>query len=277
MNNTQLANAIAYNRSEFLDDDFTVDHVVRLVQFWQKHHDLEADGVAGPLTQKSISNSTEKEWCLKQITIKLHSERAANGRWLDWDGPATSQPKKGMQASVLGNPEKRSGSGILNKSWYKHNIVECHVSLGNQLPGVPARWYIKVHRVVEPYLREALTRVQVTCPGYVIHRMGSYNFRHMQNNPEKPLSMHAYGAAVDINPSDNSPQKYKKGLAPKAYTREYMRRWPQGLPSAFVQCFTSCGFSWGSDWDEDGNTDDHTFLDPQHMEWIARDGNTQEV
>ena len=56
-----------------------------------------------------------------------------------------------------------------------------------------------------------------------------------------------------------------------------MKYWPKGVPRGFVEAFQSCGFAWGSDWDEDGLTTDHTWQDPMHNEWIARDGNSIEV
>ena len=47
------------------------------------------------------------------------------------------------------------------------------------------------------YAREGLRRAQLSCPEYAIERCGSFNFRHIQHNPAKPLSTHAFGATID--------------------------------------------------------------------------------
>jgi len=272
----QVLKAADYNAAEYEEDDFTPEMIVRLVQHWQQSHDLVDDGQAGPMTQKTIQSSIDAEWS-KAPNPAAAYDQCVDGKWLPWDGPETSQPRLGEQVGYFGQPETSPGSNVMSKTWYRDNIIECHQKLGNKLPGAPANQWIKVHKMVEPYLREALRRATITCPGYAITKLGSYNFRHMQNNPSKSLSMHSFGVAFDINPPANSGQHYAKGKAPKAYSAEYMKRWPNGVPADFVQAFASCGFSWGSDWDEDGRTEDHTFLDPMHFEWVARDGHKEKV
>ena len=270
MNQTQLDKAIVYNAKEEYDGDLKPAHIVRMAQFWQEHHDLNDDGKAGPQTQKSVDNSIDTVWDLEDP--EEPEEPCPSEEWPVWDGPGESQPASGEQKGYFGDPETSKGSNVMSRNWYRDNIIECHESLGNRLPGIPARWYIKVHWMVEPYLREALRRCAITCPDYVIERLGNYHFRHIQNNPSKPLSMHSFGVAFDVNSADNGVERYSRGGAPAAYSPEYMARWPNGVPAEFVQCFTSCGFAWGSDWNEDGRTEDHTFLDPMHFEWVARDG-----
>ena len=278
MNSRQVEEAIAYNRKEVAGGDLTESHVIRMVEFWQQNHDLEGDGKAGAMTQKSLDNSIDQGWDLCPLDLMKENESGfVDGKWLPWDGPEKSQPKSRQQISYFGNPETHKGSNKMSKTWYKANIVECHQSNGNRLPGIPAKWYIKVHKMVEPYLREALRRCALVAPEYFIERMGSYNFRHMGGDPNRSLSMHSFGVAFDVNPSDNSGMHYDKGKSPAAYDERYMKRWPNGVPAEFVQAFTSCGFAWGSDWDEDGRTEDHRFLDPMHFEWVARDGIKFEV
>ena len=279
MNATELLRAVIYNKGE-MANGFADHHIATLVAYWQEHHDLKVDGQAGTLTQGSIDAQMKRLWDLELKegpTLIGDDEQFSDGKWLYWDGPENEQPSQGEQVKYFGDPETSGGSNVMSKSWYRKNIIECHQSLGNRLPGAPIKQYVKVHRIVEPYLREALRRAKLVCPEYTIDRLGSYNFRHMGRDPKRSLSMHSFGAAVDVNPSDNSPARYSRGKAPTAYSDEYMARWPKGLPAAFVQAFTSCGWAWGSDWDEDGDTSDHTFLDPQHLEWVARDGVKLEV
>jgi hypothetical protein len=276
MNQQQVNEAIAYNQKEVADGDLTDSHVIRMVEFWQQNHDLEGDGKAGGMTQKSLDDSIEREWETCPPPPCTGEDQFVDGKWLPWDGPEESQPKSREQVEYFGNPETQPGSNQMSKTWYRKHIIECHQSNGNRLPGIPAKWYIKVHKMVEPYLREALRRCEITSD-YAINRMGSYNFRHMGNDPGRSLSMHSFGAAFDVNPPDNSGMHYSRGNSPSAYSDRYMKRWPKGVPAEFVQAFNSCGFAWGSDWNEDGRTEDHTFLDPMHFEWVARDGIKFEV
>jgi hypothetical protein len=276
MNSQQVEDAIAYNQKEVAEGDLTDSHIIRMVEFWQQNHDLEGDGKAGGMTQKSLDDSIAREWDTCPPPPAGGDDQFVDGKWLWWDGPEESQPKTGQQIRYFGNPETSKGSDVMSKRWYKENIIECHISNSNRLPGIPAKWYIKVHKMVEPYLREALRRCSVGSD-YSIERMGSYNFRHMGGDPNRSLSMHSFGVAFDVNPPDNSGMHYARGKSPSAYDERYMKRWPNGVPAEFVQAFTSCGFAWGSDWDEDGKTEDHTFLDPMHFEWVARDGIKTEV
>ena len=278
MNADDLRRAIRYNADQAGDGELTPGHNVRLVQFWQEEHDLFADGQAGPMTQLSLEQDMKKRgFGEAHVVCLLPSDKTAfvDGKWLIWDGPETGQPKNYRTAKdFFGDPETSPRSNRLDKSWYKKNIVELHGS--RALPGVPAKWYFKIHRRVEPYIREGLRRALLSCP-YRIGRIGGFVFRHIRNDPRRNLSMHALGGAFDIDSKRNRGLQFKRGKSPKAWTPEYYKIWPDGVPEEFVQALSSCGFAWGNDWDEDGSTDDHRWLDPMHFEWIARDGNQFEV
>jgi len=247
--------AVDYNTHQMTTGVVAPTVVTELVRYWQEGHDLEADGMYGPVTRASVEGALPV---------------GSSGRlsWEMWDGPQSIQPKKGELVKFFGIP----GHGELDRRWYKENIVECHRSLGNQLPGVPSKWWVKIHQVVEPYLREALRRAAESAPEYKIVRIGGFVFRHKRHDPTKPLSTHSWGVAVDINPRENFSRRFRRGEAPVAWSDEYMAIWPNGVPRAFVEAFQSCGFAWGSDWDEDGESTDHRYYDPMHFEWIARDG-----
>jgi hypothetical protein len=246
--------AAKYNKREYEEGRLTDEHVVELVKAWQEDHELEVDGMAGSLTRSTID-------------ALLVPGVVQAGGWQPWDGPEIEQPCNRKEAyAFFGNP----GAGTVNKAWVYENIVECHGK--TQLPGVPAKWYVKIHQLVEPYLREGLRRARLAAPEYRIERLGGFVFRHIRHDKSRPLSMHAFGCAVDIDPKKNFSRRFKKGEAPEAWSPEWMEIWPDGLPRAFVEAMQSCGFAWGSDWDEDGLSSDHTYLDSQHFEWIARDG-----
>lgn len=47
--------AQSYNRKQYEAEFLTDDHVVKLVEYWQRGHDLTVDGYAGPNTIRSIA------------------------------------------------------------------------------------------------------------------------------------------------------------------------------------------------------------------------------
>lgn len=250
----ELNEAVAYNTSELKAGNITAIHLAQLVEHWQQSHGLEEDGKCGAKTRATLDAAVPR------ISTKPRSLST-------WNGPMEIQPTNRREVyKIFGNP----GAGELDKDWFRKNIVECHGK--TRLPGVPGKWYVQIHRLVEPYLREALRRAQLVAPEYKIERCGSFNFRHSRHDPSKPLSMHSFGIAVDINPRDNYSRTFPKGKAPPAWSSEYNDIWPRGVPKAFVEAFSSCGFAWGNDWDEDGFSVDHTYYDPMHFEWVARDG-----
>jgi len=239
------------------------EFVTEMARAFQIRSGLVADGIIGPLTEAELLEA-----------IHPPAPAPATG-WEPWDGPEDRQPRNRRELyAMLGNP---GASGKMDPRWYREHIVECHPKHGNQLPGVPSGTYVHVHRIVEPYLREALRRARISCPDYEITRMGSHNHRHIRHDVSRPLSVHAFGAAVDINPHQNQGKTFARGTAPEAWTPEWFAIWPHSVPEAFVQAMASCGFAWGSDWNEDGDTSDHTFVDPMHFEWVARDGQNRLV
>lgn len=197
--------------------------------------------------------------------------------WPTWDGPEATQPRSyaEVEREFLVPADHHKAE---NGRWRASSIVECHGD-GNhpRLPGVPAKWYVKIHRRVEPYLREALRRAAISAPGYTIERLGGYVWRTIRHRPGAPLSPHALGIAVDIDPARNPGVDMKRGTIPPAFSEAWFKRWPGSVPAAFVQAFTSCGFAWGGDWDEDGDSQDNLWMDLMHWEWVARDGRRSEV
>jgi len=273
MNRSKLEKAIAYNQKQFDLGELTMEQITKMTLHWQDTHELEADGMAGKITLSSIDAVLAPE--APPMVLGPDGNLAVAGKLSHWDGPEERQPSNRRELyAMLGSPGQ---AGHPDKEWERQNIISCHQTLGNRLPGVPAKWWVQVHKRVEPYLREALRRVQVVAPDFEIERIGSHNFRHIRHDPNRPLSVHSWGAAIDLNPHENRGVSFKSGEAPKAWSPEYMKIWPNGVTPEVVEAFSSCGFAWGSDWDEDGETHDHTFLDPMHFEWIARDGNAIEV
>ena len=183
-------------------------------------------------------------------------ETVQSGGWPRWDdGPLAGIVirNRADMYRVLGNP----GVGKADKKWERANIVELHGA--KAMPGVPGRWYFKVHRLIEPNMREAFRRAAIACPEYEIERAASYVFRHMRHDPKMPLSDHAWGAAVDVDPALNKAITFKPNKTPKPWSAAWMNLWPSGLPRGFVDAFKSCGFQWGGDW--------KGYCDPMHFQW----------
>lgn len=257
----QIRKAIEYNQAQLDAGAITAAHITALTYEYQTgREDLADDGKLGPLTRNALDVS--------------YTNDGAPDEWAPWDGPEDAQPTNRTEVyKMFGDP----GRYEQDKSWASANIIECHERLGNRLPGVPTKWWVKVHRTVEPYLREGLRRAQLSAPDYQIERLGGYVWRPLRHRRGNPLSIHSWGLAIDIDPHKNFSRTFPKGSGPVAWSPEYNAIWPDGLPEDFVRAMQSCGFAWGSDWDEDGISHDHEYYDPMHFEWVGRNGEANGV
>lgn len=164
--------------------------------------------------------------------------------------------------ATFGNPG--TGSAALT-AWVAANIVTCRDVNGTRgfpsMPGVPRRFYFETHRLVEVRMRAAFDAARAAAPGYAVERAASFVFRHERHDPARPLSLHSWGIAVDIDSETNAAHDYADERAPVPWSDEWMRRWPRGLPREFVEAFESVGFVWGGRWP--------SFKDPMHFQ-LAR-------
>jgi hypothetical protein len=241
----QVSGAESYNEKKLADGTLTWEMITELGRFWQQGHGLEVDGFIGAQTAATI---------VPVVTPPVFSP----GRlWEPWDGPLSKQPRSRSEIyEMFGNP----GTTAPSASWERANLVELHGS--TRLPGVSEKWYVKLHKLVEPYAREGLRRAQISSQ-YTIERFGGYVFRHTRHDPAQPLSYHSWGIAFDVDPGRNYAKPYARGKAPKPWSPEWMALWPDGVDKAFVEALASCGWTWGGAWD---------FCDPMHWEWAGRVG-----
>lgn len=172
------------------------------------------------------------------------------------------------RVELYGDPGLTRGDA--DPAWVKRNIVEFHGD--KALPGIPPKFYFQTHRLVAPHLRRALERAQRECPEYVIARAGSFVFRRQRHDTPalaakekrklRPLSLHAWAIAVDIDAPTNKAVEFKRGEYPTPWGPGWMKLWPKGLPQAFVAAFEAEGWEWGGRWTK--------FCDPMHVQWNRR-------
>jgi hypothetical protein len=224
------------------------DELAILAAEWQEHHGLTVDGKYGPATEVSVVNYMDGYVASSAPPVQL----ADSGTF---DGPLKQIPRNRREVyQVYGNP----GTSKVDKSWERANIVKAKT-----LPGTWEGNGHYIHRLVEPYLREALRRCELAgCLGY-INRIGCHVFRHQRHDPKRPLSYHSWGIAVDINAADNSGKTLRD--YPEPWSPAWTTLWTKGVPSELVHAFESVGWTWGGRW--------HGYVDPMHMELVTRGAN----
>lgn len=244
----ELAKAVAYNQKQFDAGNLTMEMITLMGEVWQRQHPpLKPDAFIGPATQNTLT-----------LLLTPHPE-VEGSEWEEWDGPLGSQPVTRSDVyAQFGNP----GTGTADPKWERENIVELHGE--NHIDGIPAKWYFKIHRLVEPYLREGFRRANISST-YRVQRAGGYVFRHIRFDPKRPLSLHSFGIAFDIDADVNYARYLDPKNLPDPFSTEWMKIWPKGVDKAFVDAMASCGWSWGGAWKlKDG------FVDPMHFEWTGR-------
>ncbi|MQA04013.1 MAG: hypothetical protein GEV07_15230 [Streptosporangiales bacterium] len=121
-------------------------------------------------------------------------------------------------------------------AWVRENI---------RTERVPILGKVTCHRLMLPQLRGALADVveagladEINSDEYA----GCYVPRFIENNPNRPISLHTWGIAVDLNVPGNQ----------RGTSGEMDRR--------VVAIFKKWGFAWGGDW---------SYTDPMHFELAA--------
>jgi len=154
---------------------------------------------------------------------------------------------------VFGNP----GVGKVDRAWERSSMVGA-----KDLPGTWNKGWNKlyVHKLAEPYLREALRRCKVLGCIDELRQIGCWNFRHQRHDPGRPLSYHSWGIAVDVNAIDNAGWYVK--APPDPWSPAWRAQFPHGVSREVVQAFESCGWKWGGRWTGG-------FVDGMHFELTA--------
>ncbi len=265
-----------FNGSELRMRRLQWPHIAKLAAFWQQQHGLVVDGKIGPVTRASLDGTLKIDWHDKGTIVavveiakpKPAPVIAIVPSAAPFQGGITIPRNRVQMGEVYGHP----GKSKVDAKWEAANIIECHEKLGNRLPGVPRKWWVKLHRLVEPFAREALARALADAGDFEITRLGGFVFRHIRHDSKRPLSVHAFGAAMDINASHNKAKVFKLGEAPEPWSDEWKKLWPKpgAVTREFVAAMQSVGWTWGGDFNGDGRSDDHTFVDPMHFELVDR-------
>lgn len=161
---------------------------------------------------------------------------------------------------AYGNPGTHQAKPL--PGWVKANIVGCGWNGKAELPampGVPPHLWFAVHREVEPAMRQAFAAAHAAAPGYQIGSAGCWVFRHQRHDVARPLSLHSWGIAVDVDAGTNAGRELDH--PPEPWSKAWLALWPHGLPRAFVEAFESHGFAWGGRW--------HGYVDPMHFQIAA--------
>lgn len=156
---------------------------------------------------------------------------------------------------------------VADPKWIEDSIIEVHDD-----PWAPqlGRFWIQVHRKIEPPARAAIVKAEAAAPGH-IKRVGCYVHRRIRHDtperakaegrPLRPLSIHAYAAALDCNANDNRAVTFAPGKTPEPWSAAWKKIWPNGLPREVVEAFESVGWVWGGRW--------KGFCDPMHFEFMG--------
>ena len=108
---------------------------------------------------------------------------------------------------------------------------------------VPVMGRVTCHRLMLPQLRGALQEVQdAGLAGTLKTYDGCYVPRFIERNPERSISLHTWGIAIDMDAATNY-----RGIEGTMHPR-------------VVDIFKRWGFAWGGDWN---------YTDPMHFELAA--------
>lgn len=118
--------------------------------------------------------------------------------------------------------EQSGGNVMIDGSWMHDNLTVLHNVAGTGLN-------IQVHHLIAPLFSDCLTEALSRCPDYKIRMMGGHCARHQLHNPKYALSIHSWGAAVDLN-WDTNPLGQKTTDFPDEFIAAFTEQgWVHGL------------------------------------------------
>jgi len=153
-------------------------------------------------------------------------------------GPVTAEPAPGF------HPGRRRVAAFF-KAAYGHNPEEVKANLVTvEFLGKPVRFNArngaaKALEAVSAELAELIARRPETA-GFLLPVSGTFAWRQIAGTER--LSMHSFGAAIDVNAKRNTYWRWYKGHDPLGVRRAF--------PAEAVAVFERHGFVWGGKWAE---------------------------
>ena len=175
------------------------------IRGFQKFAGLEEDGLLGPRT----------------------AEEAKRVR--DGGVPIPDQQRLRAVYGDFQYTELKGGAIRVDPEWARRNIQTV------RLHDNKVRW---LHRLVAEEFA-ALYKQACEVSGYTPKQVQTYVPRHTLWNPDKPLSTHSWGIAVDFDPQRNR----MGGTDGVTHGPSMFRKHPE-----FVKVFTDAGWEWGGSW-----------------------------
>jgi len=112
--------------------------------------------------------------------------------------------------------------------WERDNIVTVKV----KVRGPMKQKSVQLHHRIAPMFVDLMEYLYEAFPGYFILQLGGFCPRHKMHDPKFGLSVHSWGAAVDINWDTN--------LVSKSLITSF--------PPGFPEVFEGAGWNWGGRW-----------------------------
>lgn len=146
--------------------------------------------------------------------------------------------------AYYGQPWLVTSNGIVpSTDWERNNIVRFNVPYPMHMGETPIT-RISVHKKISLKVFDCMRQIRdkfspIEIKHYGLDEYGGgYNFRQQRGTKGRPsvgkLSLHAYGAAIDLSPTLNPRGKAWNEAAGM-------------LPEEVVDIFTEAGFKWGAD------------------------------
>ena len=152
-----------------------------------------------------------------------------------------TQPK--VPYAFLSGGTAARAFGAFSYRWYEDGTIEPDarwVATNIVTVSVPVIGRVTCHRLIVPQLRAALREVEAVGLASTIRSFdGCYVPRFISRDPDRPVSLHTWGIAFDLNAITN--QRGIRG----------------DMDMRVVSIFKRWGFRWGGDWD---------YTDPMHFE-----------
>lgn len=199
------------------------------------HYTIDND--FGPLTKKAVEGYQSK-FLVNGIVDDYLADRISKHVAMLNHGVRPSKPPHGMaevrrKFGVIEYEDRSGGRIKITNDWASENMTKV------VLPVVGSKW---IHKKVQAEFSEVLEFISARGYGEKIHQFGTWSPRHKMSDPNRPLSLHSWGIACDINWATNPPGS------------------DGDIDPEIVSVFERVGFEWGGRW---------RHQDPMHFQFAT--------